>query len=65
MYSVVVPRPERMSSDGMFGFVELLCVNNVCILILHQKEVEDEREREVVQGSFWNSVRNTCQQMEK
>ena len=51
MYSVVL-RPERMSSDRMFLFVELLYVNNVCILILHCEEVEDEKERVVVQGSF-------------
>lgn len=48
-----------MSSDGIFVFVELLYVNNVCILILHQKEVEDEREREVVRGFFLQPVRKT------
>lgn len=60
----LVLRSERMSNDRMFVFVELLYVNDICIIILHREEAEDKREREVVQDSFWNSVRKTRQQTE-
>lgn len=52
LHSVFVLKLERMNSCRMFVFVELLYVNSICILILLCEEVGDEREREMLQGSF-------------
>lgn len=52
LHCVFVLKLEKMNSCRMFVFVEVLYVNSICILILHCDEVGNEREREMLRGSF-------------